>query len=387
MRCNLIPRVFRVPKQSFFLFGPRGSGKTTWLKKNFPNALFINLLEPEEYRLYSAMPERLKNTIQAHPDKKVIVIDEIQHIPELLPLVHSIMEERKDLQFILTGSSARKLRRVGVDLLAGRALRKEMHPFIANELGSQFSLEKALQLGMLPLVWEAKDPGATLKTYITTYLKEEVQAEGLVRNIGNFSRFLEVMSFSHGQQLNTSNIARESQISRTTIEDYIQVLKDLLLGYTIDVFARRAKREVSTHSKFYYFDAGVFRSLRPQGPLDRKEELEGPGLEGLVAQHLQAWIAFQEQTHSLHFWRTRSGVEVDFIIYGPRGFWAIEVKNAQHLGSADCKPLKTFHEEYPECVPLLLYRGKIRTTINGILCVPCEEFLLNLKLDEPLFTH
>ncbi len=386
MECNLIPRFFRTPKQSFFLFGPRGSGKTTWLKSSFPEALFINLLEPEEYRLYSSLPERLRNTIEAHPSKKVIVIDEIQHIPELLPLVHSLMEERKDLQFILTGSSARKLRRVGVDLLAGRAIRKEMHPFMASELGSQFNLNKALHLGMLPLVWEAKDPEATLKTYITTYLKEEVQAEGLVRNIGNFSRFLEVMSFSHGQQLNTSNIARESQVSRTTTEDYIQILKDLLLGYTIDVFTRRAQRAVSTHSKFYYFDAGVFRSLRPQGPLDRKEELEGPGLEGLIGQHLQAWIAFQEETHSLHFWRTRSGVEVDFIIYGPRGFWAIEVKNAHHLAPTDCKALKTFHEEYPECTPFLLYRGKTRTTMNGILCIPCEEFLLNLRVEELLLS-
>lgn len=380
----MIPRTLKIPRQSFFLFGPRGSGKTTWLKATFPSALFINLLEPEEYRLYSAKPERLRDTLKAHPEKKVIVVDEIQHIPELLPLIHSIMEERKDLQFILTGSSARKLRRVGTDLLAGRAIREEMHPFLASELQKEFSLEKALQLGMLPLVWEAQDPLATLKTYITTYLKEEVMAAGLVRNIGHFSRFLEIMSFSHAQQLNTSNISRECQVSRTTANDYIQVLIDLLLGFTLDVFSKRAKRAVSAHSKFYYFDAGVFRSLRPQGPLDRKEELEGAALEGLVAQHLRAWIAGQTETHSLHFWRTRSGVEVDFIIYGPKGFWAIEVKNGTHLSPSDVKSLQTFHEEYPECKPLLVYRGKQKTTIHDILCIPCEELLSGIRIESPL---
>ena len=380
-------RAFKIPKQSFFLFGPRGSGKTTWLKENFSNALFINLLEPEEFRIYQSKPERLRDTIEANRGKKVVIIDEIQHIPELLPLVHSIMEERKDLQFILTGSSARKLRRVGTDLLAGRALREEMHPYIASELKERFSLEKALELGMLPLIWEAKDPLATLKTYITTYLKEEVQAEGIVRNIGNFSRFLEIMSFSHGMQLNTSNIARECQVSRSTTDDYVQILKDLLLGDILNVFTRRATRALSSHPKFYYFDAGVFRELRPKGPLDRKEEIEGPALEGLVMQHLRAWIAAQPETHSLHFWRTRSGVEVDFIVYGPRGFWAIEVKNNHSVTSRDVQSLRTFQEEYPECTPLLLFRGKTPTQVNGIFCVPCAEFLLHLEMEQPIWLN
>jgi predicted AAA+ superfamily ATPase len=386
MKSNMhTKRFLRVPKQSFFLFGPRGSGKTTWLKEKFPDALFINLLEPEEFRIYQSKPERLKNTIEANKEKKVIVIDEIQHIPELLPLVHSLMEENKELQFVLTGSSARKLRRVGTDLLAGRAIREEMHPYIASELEERFSLEKALELGMLPLVWEAIEPLATLKTYITIYLKEEVQAEGIVRHIGNFSRFLEVMSFSHAMQLNASNIARECQVSRSTTNDYIQILKDLLLGYTLDVFSRRAIRALSSHSKFYYFDAGVFKTLRPRGPLDRKEEIEGPALEGLIMQHLRAWLAGQSETHTLHFWRTRSGVEVDFIVYGPRGFWAIEVKNSSSVSPKDVQSLQTFCEEYPECTPLFLYRGKGRTVMNNILCLPCTEFLLNIKVENPLW--
>lgn len=381
-----IARSLRVPKQSFFLFGPRGSGKTTWLKEKFPEALFINLLEPDEFRFYQSKPERLRDVIAANKEKKEIVIDEIQHIPELLPLIHSIMEERKDIQFILTGSSARKLRRVGTDLLAGRAVREEMHPYIASELKKRFEVPTALERGMLPLVWEAKEPLATLKTYITTYLKEEVQAEGLVRNLGHFARFLEVMSFSHGMQLNTANVARECQVSRSTADDYIQVLKDLLLGYTLNVFTRRATRALSAHSKFYYFDAGVFRTLRPRGPLDRSEELEGPALEGLVMQHIRAWIAGQSETYSLHFWRTRSGVEVDFVIYGPGGFWAIEVKNSNSVSLKDVQSLVTFCEEYPEATPLFLYRGKQRMMIKGVLCIPCEEFLLNIAVNRPLWT-
>ncbi|MBM3198173.1 MAG: DUF4143 domain-containing protein, partial [Chlamydiae bacterium] len=281
--------------------------------------------------------------------------------------------------------SARKLRRVGTDLLAGRAIREEMHPYTAFELKERFSLEKALELGLLPLVWEAKEPRATLKSYITTYLKEEVQAEGIVRNIGNFARFLEVMSFSHGMQLNTSNIARECQVSRSTADDYVQILKDLLLGCTIDIFTRRATRALSAHSKFYYFDAGVFRALRPQGILDKKEEMEGPALEGLIMQHLRVWISCQEESHSLHFWRTRSGVEVDFVVYGPRGFWAIEVKNNSSISPKDVQSLKTFYEEYPECTPFLLYRGKTRIMVKGILCIPCGEFLLQLETSELLW--
>lgn len=378
-----IKRSLRVPRQSFFLFGPRGSGKTTWLKEKFPDALFVNLLEPDEFRLYQSKPERLREAVAAYKGK-VIVIDEIQHIPELLPLVHSIIEERQDLQFVLTGSSARKLRRVGIDLLAGRAIREEMHPYIASELGKRFLLGKALELGMLPLVWEAKEPLATLRSYITTYLKEEVQAEGLVRNLGNFARFLEVMSFSHGMQLNTSNVARECKVSRSTTDDYIQILKDLLLGCTLEIFVRRATRALSAHSKFYYFDAGVFKALRPKGPLDRKEELEGPALEGLVLQHIRAWIAGQSETHSVHFWRTRSGVEVDFIVYGPKGFLAIEVKNNDSISPKDVQSLKVFCEEYPEATPLFLYRGKQRIQVRGVLCLPCEEFLLNIKVDRPL---
>jgi uncharacterized protein len=373
-----IIRFFQAPKESFFLLGPRGTGKSTWLRSHFPNALWIDLLEPELMSYYGARPERLRDTINAFPDKKVVVIDEIQKLPILLSLIHAIIEEKSGIQFILTGSSARKLKRQGVDLLAGRALLRHMHPFIAAELGDFFNLEKAISKGLLPLAWDSTTPEEILKTYTALYLKEEVQMEGLVRNVGTFARFLEVMTFSHAAILNTSNIANECGTSRTTVDTYLQILKDLLLGYTLPVFTRRARRALSSHPKFYYFDSGIFCALRPKGPLDRPEEIWGGALEGLVAQHLRAWIDLQSVSYDLSFWRTRSGLEVDFVIYGENNFVAIEVKNGEHLSPKDTHGLEAFRDEYPESQQLLLYRGKHRTMQKGILCMPCDEFLLSL---------
>lgn len=377
-----IPRFFHAPVQSFFLLGPRGTGKSTWLRQYFPHALWIDLLEPELLQFYGARPERLRDTLQASPDKTVI-INEIQKLPNLLSLIHAIIEEKRGLQFILTGSSARKLKRQGVDLLAGRALLRHMHPFLASELGDLFTLNKALTQGLLPLIWGSETPNDVLRSYCALYLKEEIQAEGLVRDVGNFARFLETISFSHATVLNTSNIARECSISRTTVETYLQILKDLLLGYTLPVFTKRAMRAVSTHPKFYIFDSGVFCSLRPRGPLDRTEEIWGAALEGLVAQHLRAWIDEQSTTYDLAFWRTRTGLEVDFIVYGENGFWAIEVKNGESISPKDLHGLEAFRDEYPEATPLFIYRGP-KTMQKGILCLPCDEFLLSIHPSTPL---
>ena len=259
-----------------------------------------------------------------------------------------------------------------------------MYPFIASELGEQFSLEKALQVGLVPIIWEANDPLEKLKTYVALYLKEEVQAEGLVRHIGNFARFMEVASFSHGSLLNTTEISREAQVKRQTVDNYLQILEDLLLAFTLSVFTRRTKRALVSHSKFYYFDTGIFRYLRPKGILDREAELEGPALEGLVAQHLRAWVQSQRETHQLSFWRTRTQLEVDFVVYGPKGFWALEVQRGKILSPSDMNGLKAFQEEYPEAKCCLLYTGDQRTTYRGFLCIPIKEFLLNLKIDEPI---
>lgn len=380
-----LSRFLKAPKQSFFLLGPRGTGKTTWLKEQFPDALWIDLLEPDNLRFYGAKPERLRETLKTFPQKKRVVIDEIQKIPELLPLIHAIIEEKLDYQFILTGSSARKLKREGVDLLGGRAFMCHMHPFLASELKELFSLDKALVAGLLPIVWDSQTPEAVLKNYCGLYLKEEIQAMGLVRNINNYARFLETISFSHASLLNTSNISRECDVSRTTIDTYLQILIDMLLAFTLPVFTKRAKREVTKQPKFYLFDSGVYHAVRPRGPIDRTEEIGGASLEGIVAQHLRAWIDLQKENYQLSFWRTRTKLEVDFIVYGPNEFCAIEVKNSTSISPKDLHGLRAFCEEYPEAKPLLLYRGTRRRFEKGILILPCEEYLKSIHPEKPIY--
>ncbi|HLD84416.1 MAG TPA: DUF4143 domain-containing protein, partial [Coxiellaceae bacterium] len=271
------------------------------------------------------------------------------------------------------------LKRAGVDLLAGRAIIRRMHPLMAAELGELFVLKDALQYGLLPHVALSQSPEDILRAYIGLYLKEEVQAESLVRNIGHFSRFLEVISFSHGCTLNVSNIARECQVSRALIEGYLSVLEDLLLCFQLPIFTKRAKRETISHQKFYYFDAGVFRFLRTTGPLDSSTETDGHALEGLVAQHLRAWNDYQGSPYQLCYWRTRHGVEVDFIIYGPDTFYAIEVKNGSHVHTQDLRGLQAFCEDYPEAKPILLYRGRDQLNISNIACMPVDLFLKELN--------
>jgi len=318
----------------------------------------------------------------AEPNVATVVIDEIQKIPQLLSLVHSLVEQGKKWHFVLAGSSARKLRRTGIDLLAGRALLCRLHPFMAAECGRRFSLDAALSAGLLPVVIDSDSPEQVLKTYAALYLREEVQMEGLVRNIGNFSRFLEAVSFSHASLLNVTNIARECQVERKVVEGYLSILEDLMLGHRVGIFSKRAQRALVSHSKFYLFDAGVFRSLRPKGPLDRPQEIDGQALEGLVAQHLRAWIDYSNSDFTLHFWRTRSGVEVDFIVYGSEGIFAIEVKNSLRLQPQDIKSLRSFKEDYPKSKAYLLYRGKERLMKDGIHCIPCAEFLEALRPGE-----
>jgi predicted AAA+ superfamily ATPase len=378
-KMELIDRFLKTPKENFFLFGPRGTGKSTWAGILFKDALTVNLLEPDVFRSYAARPERLLEVVRGNPGIKAVVIDEIQKVPDLLSAVHQLIEEKPRVRFVLTGSSARKLKRTGVNLLGGRAVLKTMHPFMAAELKERFRLEQALTIGLLPIVVAASIPEEVLNSYAALYLKEEVQMEGLVRNIGNFARFLEAISFSHGSILNISNVARECEVERKVVEGYIEILEDLLIAFRIPVFTKRAKRKVSEHPKFYLFDSGVFQSLRPRGPLDRLQEIEGSALEGLVAQHLRAWNAYGGNRNEIFFWRTRWGVETDFVVYGEDGFWAIEVKNTSRVKEEDIRPLRTFVEDYPECKALFLYRGKERLLRHNILCLPCDEFLLQLE--------
>jgi predicted AAA+ superfamily ATPase len=255
---------------------------------------------------------------------------------------------------------------------------------MAAELGKKFDFEQALHHGLLPIVVASETPTEVLRSYAALYLREEVQMEGLVRNIGNFSRFLESISFSHSSVLNVSNVARECEVERKVVEGYVGILEDILLSWRLPIFTKKAKRTLAVHPKFYLFDTGVFRSLRPHGPLDRPEEIEGQALEGLVAQHLRAWMAYSKLKRELFFWRTRSGVEVDFVVYGPEGLWAIEVKNTRKIRPDDLRGLRSFREEYPRGKTFLLYRGKDRFVTDGILCAPCKDFLMGLRPDRTL---
>jgi predicted AAA+ superfamily ATPase len=260
-----------------------------------------------------------------------------------------------------------------------------MHPFIAAELGQDFSLESALRLGMLPVVRGSLDSKEALETYVSLYIVEEVQFEGLVRNIGSFARFLSVIAFSHAGLLNVVNIANECEVKRNTVADYIGILQDLLLAYLLPVFTNRAQRNLVSHPKFYLFDAGVFRVLRGIGPADKSSELDGIALEGLVLQHLRAWCDYSKKKFEIFYWRTKAGLEVDFIVYGEGGFWAIEVKNSGKVSSKDVRGLLHFQEDYPESKLILLHRGAEKWMEKGVLCFPCETFLKQMIPDMTLF--
>ena len=362
--------------RSFFLFGPRGTGKTTWLKRQLPDALFVNLLQSEFYNSLSAEPGRIRSLIPPGYQDWVI-IDEVQRVPELLNEVHDLIESR-GLRFILTGSSARSLRRKGVNLLAGRARTCYMHPLTAVEQGDAFDIGKSVRFGHLPARFNDPGPQRYLRDYVQTYLREEVMHEGLTRNIGHFARFLEAASFSQGQPLNISGIAREAQVSRAATENYFSILDDLLLAVRLPVFARRAQRQLVSQQKFYLFDAGVFRAIRPAGPLDSNAEIDGPALETLVLQELRAANDYRECGYQIHYWRTRAQLEVDFVLYGPRGLLAIEVKRSRQLQPRDTRSLREFRKDYPAARCCLFYGGDQALHLDGISAIPIRQALPNL---------
>jgi len=374
-----IPRYFSAPDHSFFLFGPRGTGKTTYLKESHPDALWIDLLRPDVFRMFAAKPERIIEIVRGNPGKKTVIIDEIQKLPDLLSAVHLLIREDKGRRFIITGSSSRKLKRSGVDLLSGRILYKTLHPFLFSEIAGAVSFEEMLEWGTLPIVLASGHRKETLETYVSLYVREEVHMEGLVRNIGHFSRFLEAISFSHASVLNISNVARECGVERKTVEGYVQILEDILLSFRLPVFSKKSKRTLVSHPKFYFFDTGVYRTLRPKGPLDEPGIIGGAALEGLVAQHLRAWSAYRKAGHQIFFWRSRKGLEVDFVLYGPKGITAIEVKNTSRIRPEDLNGLKEFQKDYPGCRMIFLYRGEYRLLKDRIQCIPCNIFLKDLS--------
>jgi uncharacterized protein len=373
----MYPRLLQPPpKQSFFLFGPRGVGKTAWAHEQFPAALFFDLLDYQTYTQLLAAPQRLGDQIpQGY--KGWVVVDEIQRVPELLNEVHRLIESRR-LRFVLTGSSARKLRHRGVNLLAGRALTRHLHPLMASELGSDFDLKRALRWGCLPLACTSEKPQDYLNSYAATYLREEVQQEGFARNIGAFGRFLEAASFSQAGVLNMAAVARECAVSAKVVEDYFSILEDLLIAVRVPVFTKRAKRRLIAHPKFYYFDAGVFQAIRPRGPLDATEQIHGAALETLFLQQVRALNDYRDLGYRLHYWRTATGDEVDFVLYGERGLRAFEVKMAQTIRPDDLRGLLRFREDFPQAKAHLLYLGNRRWHDRGVEVLPFADCVTQL---------
>jgi uncharacterized protein len=370
-------RIVSYPKnRSFFLFGPRATGKSWWVRSEFKDALYVDLLESELFTRLLASPQRLESMIPpGHAGW--IVIDEIQKVPALLDEVHRLIEKRR-FRFVLTGSSARKLRRGGLNLLAGRAITLRMHPLTVQELGRDFQLGFSLKFGHLPSVYGEADPKSYLASYVTTYLKEEIQQEGLTRNLGAFSRFLEAASFSQGSVLNMSAVARECSVSRKAVEDYFSILEDLLLASKLPVFTRRAQRKTILHPKFYFFDTGVYRVIRPLGPLDSPDEIDGAALETLFLQELRALNDYLSMGYKIFYWKTPAGIEVDFVLYGERGLKAFEIKRSATLRVQDFSGLRQFLADYPAARAYLFYGGTRHYFDSSVEVVPIGEGLKRL---------
>ncbi|MBN2689302.1 MAG: ATP-binding protein [Gammaproteobacteria bacterium] len=375
----MLSRILKRPlryRKSFFLLGPRGVGKTCWIKQNLPDAIYLDLLDTEVYVTLLANPGRILDFIPKDYDGW-IVIDEVQRIPELLNEVHRLIE-RDDYVFVLTGSSARSLRKKGVNLLAGRALIYHMHPLLVQELDDQFDLDKALMFGMLPAIISEPDPRSYLKAYVSAYLREEVVQEGLTRNLAVFTRFLEAASFSQGQILNMAVIARECGTSQKNVSNYFDVLDDLLIGYRLPAFNKRAKRQTVQHPKFYFFDAGVYQVIRPKDFADEQSRIDGVALETIFLQSLRAINDYYDLEYRFYYWRTKTGMEVDFIVYGPQGFFAFEIKKSKRVNRMDAKGLLSFKEEFHGVSLFLIYGGEKEYYFGDVKAVPISKALSDL---------
>jgi uncharacterized protein len=376
---SMYSRILKLPlafDQSIFLFGPRGTGKTSWIKQNLPNSLYIDLLDFSFYKSLSSQPNRLEKLIPKNYHDWVI-IDEVQRSPLLLNEVHRLIEHKK-FKFLLTGSSARSLHRKGVNLLAGRALRYNLYPLTIQELKDDFDLAQTLNYGLLPSIYTSENPQKYLETYVQTYLREEVLQEGIIRNIQAFINFLETASFSQGSILNYSEIARETGNNRQTVMNYFSILDDLLLTTHLLPFTKHAKRRMISHPKFYYFDCGIYRILRPKGILDKPEEIEGAALETIFLHSLRAINDYYELGYNIYYWRTADGTEVDFVLYGEKGFHAFEIKRTNTITPKILRGLKSFKKDYPQATLHLVFGGDHQEFHDEITVWPFIDALKKL---------
>ena len=371
----MLKRILNPPSQSFFLLGPRGTGKSTWLRALFPDAHLIDLLSEATYQGLLANPASLANQLRAvHPGKWVI-IDEVQRLPALLNEVHRFIEQKR-LKFVLCGSSARKLKRSGVNLLAGRALNRSMHPFVPEELGESFDVDNALQFGLMPIVWDSVEKSETLTAYAQLYLKEEIQAEALVRNLSGFARFLPIAALYQGQTLNVSNIAREAGIARTTVVGYLDILEETLLCFRLPAFEAKMRVRERKLPKWYWCDPGLVRAIKRSSGVLIPEET-GALFEGLVAQLLRAYIDYRRIFDVMYYWAPAGSVktEVDFILLRNREFVAVEVKSGRVFSKRWCSGLRAIADLKGLQRRVIVYpHGPLLRTEDGIDVMSFDYF-------------
>ena len=365
--------------ESFFLWGPRQIGKSTLLRNTYPEGRWIDLLKAEEYRRYLARPELLRQEVEAEgaSPRQQIVIDEIQKVPALLDEVHWLIENR-GLHFALCGSSARKVKRGAANLLGGRAMRYELHGLTAAELGREFDLDRMLNHGYLPRIYQASRPRKMLDAYVADYLKEEVAAEGLVRNLPSFSDFLDVAALSDSEIVNFSNIARECGVSSHTTKSHFEILKDTLLGRWLPAYRKRPKRRVIRAPKFYFVDVGVVNRLAKRGELLPGSELYGKAFENWVFHELSAFVSYREFDGGLSYWRLASGIEVDFVLGDMQV--AIEAKSSERITRDHLKGLRTLKEDHPNVERRIVVcrEPRARRTEDGIEILPVASFVRKL---------
>ena len=357
--------------ESIFLWGARQTGKSTLLQLLFPNTRYIDLLKSDEFERYNRRASLLREELSLLQENELIIIDEIQKIPELLDEVQWLMTN-KNHRFILSGSSARKLRRSGVNLLGGRAIRKHLYPFVSAEI-PDFDLIKACNNGMMPRHYLVDDAGKRIHAYVGDYLQQEIKAEALTRNLKTFSRFMEIAALSNGEVVNYNNIASECGVSAPTVKEYFSILEETLIGYTIPAFTKNVKRRVIQSPKFYYFDVGIVNFLLRRRSLLPGSAEFGHAFEHLIMQELIAYIGYSESQHSLSYWRTTSGYEVDAVIGNANV--AIEIKSTEEVHSHHTRGLKAFSEEFPNSRLIIVSMDKYPRRMNEIDIIPAQHFL------------
>lgn len=372
-------RRLQPPNQSFFLFGLRGVGKSTWAKRVFPRAPVFDLLDEGRFQDYLRDARLFGNELRRLSPDQWVVVDEVQRLPALLNEVHRFIESH-NLRFVLLGSSARKLKQAGTNLLAGRALRRLMVPLLPEELGTDFDLPEVLRFGSLPVIWQSSAKDESLQAYVQLYLKEEIQAEALVRNLPGFARFLPIAALFHGQVLNVTGLARDAGVARTTVTGYLEILADTHLAWSLPAYEGRLRVKERTHPKLYWTDPGVLRAvkreLHPPGELER-----GPLFEGWVAGLLKAYgepgcgLGFRHD--ALFYWApTEGNTEVDFLVQRGQEFTAIEVKAKERVGTRDLAGLKSIAELKGLRRRMVVYWGERPfTTEEGVEVLPVQHFL------------